>query len=45
MCKRNLRIKEVFVKYSPRKNSKDKKIKFYHMFDAIFQIFKVKIFG
>ena len=45
MCKRNLRIKEVFVKYSPRKNSKDKKIKFYHMFDAIYQIFKVKIFG
>ena len=45
ICKNNLKIKEVFIKYSPRKNSKDKKIKFYHMFNAIFQIFKVKFFN
>ena len=44
ICKLNLRIGEVFVKYTPRANSSEKKIKFYHMFVALFQIFKVKLF-
>ena len=43
-CKRNLKIGEVSINYTPRLNSKDKKIKFYHMFGALYQIFKVKIF-
>ena len=43
-CKRNLKIGEVSINYTPRLNSKDKKIKFYNMFGALYQIFKVKIF-
>jgi glycosyltransferase involved in cell wall biosynthesis len=45
ICKSNLRIDELFVKYTPRANSDEKKIKFYHMFVALFQIFKVKLFN
>ena len=43
-CKRNLKIGEISIKYKPRINSKDKKIKFYHIFNALYEIFKVKIF-
>jgi glycosyltransferase involved in cell wall biosynthesis len=45
ICKLNLKIDEVLVKYTPRENSREKKIKFYHMFVALFQIFKVKLFN
>lgn len=44
MCKNNLKIEEIFVNYTPRKNSSEKKIKFYHIFVALFEIFKVKFF-
>ena len=43
-CKRNLNIGEMSIKYKPRANSKDKKIKFYNIFNALYEIFKVKIF-
>lgn len=45
LCKFNFKIGEVFVNYVPRKNSREKKIKFYHMFVALYQIFKVKLLG
>jgi glycosyltransferase involved in cell wall biosynthesis len=45
ICKQKLKIGEVSIKYSPRKNSNEKKIKFYHMFNALYQIFKVKFFN
>ena len=44
LCKRNLNVDEVFIKYKPRENSSDKKIKFYHMFNAIYAILKIKFF-
>ena len=44
ICKKKLKIKELNIEYTPRKNSKEKKIKFYHMFNAIYEIFKVKFF-
>ena len=44
LCKRNLNVDEVFIKYKPRENFSDKKIKFYHMFNAIYGILKVKFF-
>ena len=44
LCKMNYKIGEIFVSYKPRSNSKEKKIKFYHMFVALYQIFKVKFF-
>ena len=44
ICKHNLKIEEMHIEYTPRENSKDKKIKFYHMFNALYEIFKVKLF-
>jgi glycosyltransferase involved in cell wall biosynthesis len=44
ICKNKLRIGEVSIKYWPRKNSSEKKIKFYNMFNALYEIFKVKLF-
>ena len=44
ICKNNLKIEEMHIDYTPRENSKDKKIKFYHMFNAIYEIFKIKFF-
>jgi glycosyltransferase involved in cell wall biosynthesis len=44
ICKEKLKIGEVSIKYTPRKNSSEKKIKFYHMLIALYEIFKVKIF-
>lgn len=43
LCKLKFKIGEVYVHYIPRKNSSEKKIKFYHMFIALYQIFKVKL--
>jgi len=45
LCKFKFKIGEVFVNYIPRKNSSEKKIKFYHMFVALYQIFRVKLFN
>jgi hypothetical protein len=42
ICKKKLRIGEVSIKYCPRENSNEKKIKFYHMINALYEIFKVK---
>jgi glycosyltransferase involved in cell wall biosynthesis len=44
ICKRNLKIGELNIKYKPRKILRDKKIKFYHILIALYQIFKVKFF-
>jgi glycosyltransferase involved in cell wall biosynthesis len=44
-CKEKFRISEVSIKYWPRINSREKKIKFYHMFNALYEIFKVKLFN
>lgn len=45
ICKNNLKVEEVFITYNPRKNSSEKKIKFYHLFNAIYAILKVKFFS
>ncbi len=44
ICKKNLKVDEVFINYKPRENFSDKKIKFYHMFNAIYGILKIKFF-
>ena len=43
ICKNQLNIEEVFIDYTPRKNSSEKKIKFYHLFNAIYAILKIKL--
>ena len=43
ICKNQLKIEEVFINYTPRKNSSEKKIKFYHLFNAIYAILKIKL--
>jgi len=45
LCKKNLKVDEVFISYKPRENFGDKKIKFYHMFNAIYGILKIKFFS
>jgi glycosyltransferase involved in cell wall biosynthesis len=45
ICKKKLKIREIFIKYKPREYSAEKKIKFYHMINALYEIFKVKLFG
>ena len=45
ICKKNLKVDEVFIKYKPRENFSEKKIKFYHMFNAIYGILKIKFFS
>ena len=42
ISKKNLNVEEVFIDYVPRKNSSEKKIKFYHIINAIYGILKVK---
>jgi glycosyltransferase involved in cell wall biosynthesis len=42
ICKKNLNVEEVNIDYTPRENSSDKKIKFYHIFNAIYGILKIK---
>jgi glycosyltransferase involved in cell wall biosynthesis len=44
ICKAKLKIGEVSIKYLPRKNSSEKKIKFYHLLNALYVIFKVRFF-
>ena len=44
ICKNNYKIAEVSIRYKPRPNFNDKKIKFYHMMNALYEIFKVKFF-
>ena len=42
LCKEKYNIGEISVNYVPRENFSDKKIKWYHMFVALYAIFKVK---
>ena len=44
ISKKNLKFEEVFIEYQPRKNNSEKKIKYYHMFNAIYGILKIKFF-
>jgi glycosyltransferase involved in cell wall biosynthesis len=44
ICKNSLSVEEVNIEYRPRENSSEKKIKFYHMFNAIYGILKIKFF-
>ena len=39
------KVEELFVKYKPRKNNFDKKVKFYHIFPGVYEILKNKIFN
>ncbi len=43
ICKKKLNVEEVFINYTPRNNSSEKKIKFYHLFNALYAILKVKL--
>ena len=42
IAKKSLKVEEVFIDYIPRENSSEKKIKFYHILNAIYGILKVK---
>lgn len=44
ISKNNLKIEEIYVNYTPRKNPSEKKIKFYHIFIAWYEIFRIKFF-
>ena len=44
MIKNNFKIERILVPYKPRENSSEKKIKFYNMFNAIYEIFRIKFF-
>lgn len=44
IIKNKLHIENIFVPYKARENSSEKKIKFYHMFNAIYEILRIKIF-
>jgi|Laugresbdmm110sn_2_1035109.scaffolds.fasta_scaffold65121_1 glycosyltransferase involved in cell wall biosynthesis len=41
IIKMKLNVGEVFIKYKPREKGQ-KKLKYYHLFNAVYQIFKVK---
>jgi hypothetical protein len=41
ILKMKLNVGEVFIKYKPREKGQ-KKLKYYHLFNAVYQIFKVK---
>ncbi len=43
ILKMRLNVDEVFIKYKPRAEG-EKKIKFYHIINAIYQIIKIKFF-
>ena len=43
IAKKSLKTEEVFIDYVPRENSSEKKIKFYHILNAIYGILKVKL--
>ena len=42
-CKRNFKIGEMGVKYKPRLHQNEKKIKVYNIFNAIYELIKVKL--
>ena len=42
--KNKLKIETIMVPYKPRKNSSEKKIKFYHMINAVYEIIRVRFF-
>ena len=42
ICKKDLSVEEVNINYTPRENSSEKRIKFYHIFNAIYAILKIK---
>ncbi len=44
MFKNKFKIEKIIVPYKPRENSSEKKIKFYHMINALYEIFRVKFF-
>lgn len=45
MCRRKFTIGEVNIDYKPRTNSKEKKIKPYHMVNALWALLKVRFMG
>jgi dolichol-phosphate mannosyltransferase len=44
IIKNNFKVEKTLVPYKPRENSSEKKIKFYNMFNAVYEIFRVKFF-
>lgn len=44
IMKKKLKFSKVLVPYVPRKKTSEKKIKFYHIFNAIFEILRIKFF-
>ena len=44
MLKNNFKIESTLVPYKPRANSSEKKIKFYNMFNALYEILRIKFF-
>ena len=42
--KNKFKIAQALVPYKPRENSSEKKIKFYHIINALYEIFRVKFF-
>jgi glycosyltransferase involved in cell wall biosynthesis len=42
-CKRNLKIGEIGIKFKPRLYQNEKKIKIYNIFNAIYELIKVKL--
>ena len=45
IIKSELKVGEISINYKPRANSNEKKIKPYHMVNALYEIFKVKFFN
>ena len=45
ISKMKLKTAEMSIKYKPRENSSEKKIKFYHMFVALYEVLRVKFFS
>lgn len=44
IMKKKLSFSKILVPYKPRKNISEKKIKFYHMINAIYEILRIKFF-
>ena len=42
LCKKQFKSEEIFIKYNPRKNSKEKKVKWWYIFNFITGILKAK---
>ena len=45
ILKKKLKVCEMSINYKPRTKSAEKKIKFYHIINALYNIFKVKLFN